>query len=597
VVRLAHRRPISGRLYYGEDPRRLKFRFKRGAQGFLGDADLWDMRVPRLISLLVTVTALALPAAAQAAGASVGPPVSVPATETQVPPGFSTSAREVKAIASRVPQMRAQQRRHPTAKLDVLIWGTEQWNVTLLGKGDRPLALVTLGADGTVRQVRTGLAAGGSFAEGNFDQTFRQPWLLALFGLLFLAPFVDPRRLRRLLHLDLLVLLSFCASYLLYEHGRPEAAVLLFYPPLAYLLARLLAAGLRPRARRGRLVPVLPTVALLVGVVALFGARVALNVADGKVIDVGYASVVGADRLAHKQELYTDNDIHGDTYGPINYLAYVPFELAFPWKGEWDGLPAAHAATLTFDLLTLVGLFLLGSQMRAGPEGRRLGLALAWAWAAFPFTLLGVMQNTNDGLVALLMVAALLALRSAGARGALLGLAAATKFFPGALLLLVARGRDGGDRRAWLRAGAACVGVFAFAFAMNVPAGGLRALWNCTLGFQLSRSPDFSLWAMDPGIGWTQTALQVLAVGIALLVAVLPRGRRSLAQVAALAGAIMIALELPAGHWFYFYIAWFAPFALVGLFGEHREPAAASGAKLEGDASASAHPPVIPLAA
>jgi len=58
-----------------------------------------------------------------------------------------------------------------------------------------------------------------------------------------------------------------------------------------------------------------------------------------------YISVVGADRVAHKQQLYVDNDSHGDTYGPVNYIAYIPFEIAFPWKGVWDQVPAARAAS------------------------------------------------------------------------------------------------------------------------------------------------------------------------------------------------------------------------------------------------------------
>ena len=534
------------------------------------------MQRARLTGWLLVLAFLLVPAAAQAADVGVGLPTSAPPTETAIPPGFTTNARQVKAIAARVPEVRAAQRENPTAKLYAQVWNGARWDVSLFSSDDRSLVLVNLGRDGKLLHVWTGLAAQSVFAQGHFDHTFPKPWVFAPFALLFLLPFVDPRRLGRLLHLDLLALLSFGASYLVYESGRPEIAVGLFYPPLVYLLVRMLFAGLRPRTGRGRLVPVLPTAALLVGVVALFGARVALNVVNDKVVDIGYASVVGADRIAHKQELYVDNDTHGDTYGPINYLAYVPFELALPWKGQWDSLPAAHTATMVFDLLTLLGLFLLGRQMRAGPEGRRLGLALAWAWAAFPFTLFGVMENTNDGLVALLMVAALLAFNSAGARGAVLGLAVAAKFFPGALLLLFARGRDGGDRRAWLRCVAVCVGIFAFAFVIYLPAGGLRELWDTTLGFQLSRHPDFSLWAIDRGIGWTQVVLEALAVALAVVVAVLP-GRRTLSQTAALAGAIIVALQIPAGHWFFFYIMWFAPFVLVALFAEHREVAVAAG--------------------
>ena len=47
-------------------------------------------------------------------------------------------------------------------------------------------------------------------------------------------------------------------------------------------------------------------------------------------------------------------------------------------------------------------------------------------------------------------------------------------------------------------------------------------------------------------------------------VAFVPR-RRSLVQVAALAAAVLIAVELTAEHWFYLYIPWFAALALPAL--------------------------------
>ena len=74
---------------------------------------------------------------------------------------------------------------------------------------------------------------------------------------------------------------------------------------------------------------------------------------DGNVIDVGYAGVIGADRLAGGAPLYgafPPDNAHGDTYGPVAYAAYVPFELLLPWSGSWDDLPAAHAAAVAFDL-------------------------------------------------------------------------------------------------------------------------------------------------------------------------------------------------------------------------------------------------------
>jgi len=119
------------------------------------------------------------------------------------------------------------------------------------------------------------------------------------------------------------------------------------------------------------------------------------------VIDVGYSGVIGANRVIHDKPLYggwpTDNP-QGDTYAPVAYYAYVPFRAIFGWSGTWDDLPAAHAAAVFFDILTLLGLFLLGRRVR----GPTLGIVLAYAWAAYPFSLWTLSSNTNDTLVAFL---------------------------------------------------------------------------------------------------------------------------------------------------------------------------------------------------
>ena len=102
----------------------------------------------------------------------------------------------------------------------------------------------------------------------------------------------------------------------------------------------------------------------------VLGFRCGLNVVGSNVIDVGYASVIGADHFGSGQAVYghfpLDNQ-RGDTYGPVLYYAYVPFEQLLPWRGGWDDLPAAHAAAVAFDLLTAAGLWLLGRRLR-GPE-------------------------------------------------------------------------------------------------------------------------------------------------------------------------------------------------------------------------------------
>ena len=389
-------------------------------------------------------------------------------------------------------------------------------------------------------------------------------------ALLFLLPFVDPRRPFRLLHLDLLVLLAFGVSEYFFNKGNVSVSVPLVYPLLVYLLIRLALAGFRPRPRGERLMPYARTSWLVVGLVLLMVFRVGLNVSNSVIMDVGYASVIGADRIAHKQDLYVDNEIHGDTYGPITYLAYVPFEMLFPNDGKWAEVPAAHAASLAFDLATVIGLMLLGTRLRSGAEGRRLGVALAFAWTAYPFTLLGLQANVNDGLVAALLVFALLALSSPAKRGLMVGLAAAAKFAPIVLAPLMATG-TGEERRsrAWLSFAAAFVAIVALPLVLYLPDGGLQEFYDCTIGFQFGRDSVFSLWGLHPSLGWLQDVVKVAGLVFAGALAFVPR-RRDLRQVAALGAAALIAAQLSVNHWFYFYIPWFTPFALLAMFGAYR---------------------------
>ncbi|HEY1597025.1 MAG TPA: glycosyltransferase 87 family protein [Thermoleophilaceae bacterium] len=494
-------------------------------------------------------------------------------------PTHRATIKRVIAAAERTQAVQSFRREHRDARRPAPYWDGVKWNVAYYTGGRQQLEVVMTSRDQVVH-IWTGLESRAPFTRGGFGGTVDAPWLWVPCCLLFLAPFVDPRRPFRMLHLDLLALLGFGVSYGFLSHGAAAAAIWSFYPVLLYLLGRMLWTGFRGRRQRGRLVPYATTKVLVIGLVALTGARIGLNLSAHTRLDISYASVVGADRIWHKEPLYVDDNAHPDTYGPLMYAAYVPFELAFPWKGNWDYLPAAHAAAIAFDLLTLLGLVLLGRRLRAGPQGTRLGLALAWAFAAFPFTLFGLMESTNDGLIAMLLVWMLVVFSSPAARGALVGAAAAAKFFPGALLPLVAFGPGERDRRKVAASLAVGAGIFVFAVWMYLPAGGLRAFWNCTLGYQLTRPPDFSLWALHSGIGWTKTVLEALAIGLAVVVSFVPR-RRSLIQAAALAAAVTIALQLPAGHWFYLYIVWFMPLVLVALFGAYLSEDEPDGGELQ----------------
>jgi hypothetical protein len=57
---------------------------------------------------------------------------------------------------------------------------------------------------------------------------------------------------------------------------------------------------------------------------------------------------------------------------------------------------------------------------------------------------------------------------------------------------------------------------------------------------------------------------------LAIAVALWPRSKTP-TQVAALAAAVVIAVQLGATHWFYFYVVWFLPLVLVAAFAPQRD--------------------------
>jgi hypothetical protein len=383
------------------------------------------------------------------------------------------------------------------------------------------------------------------------------------FSLLFMVPFLDPRRLRRMAHLDGLAILGFLISWILLTQTKLEAAVWMAYPPLIYLLVRLAMVGFGRGTVSGRIAPLLSMRRLIVGLPLIIIARLLLSLLGHQEIDVGYESVIGAYRITHHLPIYYADPNHGDTYGPIAYLAYVPFELVFRWTNSLSNLHAADAAAIFFDFGTMLGLVALGRQLREGREGARLGLILAWGWAACPFSVIGLVVHTNDALVSMLCVFALVAVRYSVMSGGLLGLAAAAKFAPAGLLPLIAAPRQRG-----LKGALGCTATFAAVVATAVfvwlPPGGLSYFWQRTIGFQIHRFDVFSPWALHASLHPIQTALEVAALLFALAVSFFPR-ERSMTQVCALAGAVTIAVQLPATHWFYYYIMWFLPFAVVGF--------------------------------
>ena len=227
----------------------------------------------------------------------------------------------------------------------------------------------------------------------------------------------------------------------------------------------------------------------------------------------------------------------------------------------------------------MVALFGIGRRLRRGREGSELGIVLAFAWAAFPYTLYVLNTNANDSLVAALLAFSLLAVAAPIGRGVALALSVATKFAP----LLLAPLFASYDRRRlrdalWFFA--AFVPMLLLVTLPLLPDGGLREMYDRTVGLQLGRESPFSIWGRHDALRPMQILLEACVVALAFYVAFRPK-RKDMIDVAALGAAILIAAEISFTHWFYTYIVWWLPFVLVGVFaaaGSDRPKAA--GARL-----------------
>ena len=512
---------------------------------------------------------------------------------SNVPPAaHRLSSEKVLAIANRLPEMRALHKEYRGSFGDVYLKGAFQWQVSYFTRtGKKEIGLVVINdLSGLVVEQWTGFQVAWSMARGYpgaFGRHVNALYVWLPMCVLFMLPFFDFRRPFSLLHLDLLALLSFSVSLAFFNHAHIYASVPLAYPPLLYLLARMLAllrrrSGASPPGDRPQTPPLrllVPTPWLALGVVFLLGFRIGLDVTDSNVIDVGYAGVIGASKIVHDEPLYgrwPSTNEHGDTYGPVNYEAYVPFQQIFGWSGKWDDLPAAHAAAIFFDLLATALLFLLGRRMR----GPTLGVALAYAWVSYPFTLYALESNSNDSLVGALALAAVLAasyrskLALAG-RGTLAALAALTKFAPLALApLLATHGLAGLSLARRARALALYAAAFAGTVALvSIPAlshDSLHTIYERTIVYQSNRGSPFSIWGLY-GLQGLERVAEIAAVALVLVLALVPR-RPDVVGLAAACAAVIIAEQLGIEHWFYLYIPWFFPLAIVALLGRLSDP-------------------------
>jgi hypothetical protein len=524
----------------------------------------------RLAAVLIAA-ALCLPAAASAAQEEVSAAQAARAADRD--PNVAKERDENGALT------------HSTRKVD------GNWEVAYFADETEVALVIVDPGTGAVRESWTGYQVAWKMARGYsgaFGHKLNAPYVFLPLCAIFLLGLVDWRRLRRVANLDLLVLLGFGVSNFFFNRAEIGVSVPLQYIPLVYLFARALWIGLRGRGEGIR--PSWPTAWLLIAALFLVGFRVGLNMADSGAIDVGYAGVVGADRISHGEPIYAnfpDDVSQGDTYGPVNYLAYVPFERIWPWSGTWNDLPAAHGAAVFFDLATFALLIFLGRRIRPGPEGKKLAATLAFGWAAYPYTAFALLSNSNDTLVAMLLLATLLVLARPAARGALAALATLAKFAPAVLIPMLATYRPAGPVGAGdpppppvAKASSGAVppatpaaGVtFGVAFALTAvvmllwPAidPGLHTVYERTIAYQAGRNSPFSIWGQVAWLEPVRITILTAVAAMALLFAFRPEEKK-LTQVAALGAALLIGVQLTMHHWFYLYIVWFYPLLLVAM--------------------------------
>lgn len=450
----------------------------------------------------------------------------------------------------------------------------------------RIVAQVAVASDGSVRSSESFVHR--SVPYGNWI-AYEPAMLIGLALVFIMMAGVWPWR--RVRNLDVGAALSLIAPVVLIQHRFLDASVLAALPGLLYLLGRCLWTAFWP----GNEPASAPLLSLLTAgtrsAVVIRWMRIALlvlaaiylmvSISAPSAVDVAYAAMEGATKLLHGILPYghmPGDVVHGDTYPLLTYLAYVPAALIAPVRSVWDSADAA----LLLAALTALGLaFVLYRGSRAGdravPSSRseESGLRAAIAWLAFPSVLVTVSTGTTDVVLgAMLAVAVLLWRRPAMACGVL----AAAAWFKLAPVLLLPLRLASLRGRALLRALAAVLVVSLPLLGLLLLLGGQHALaaMISAVGYQFSRGSPQSVWSIL-GLRSLQPLSQAAVLALVAYGAIVLRRSPQLAldrpRMAALAAAILIALQLSADYWAFLYVSWVAPLIVLLLL----RPAAAPG--------------------
>jgi Glycosyltransferase family 87 len=460
-------------------------------------------------------------------------------------------------------------------------------------RGPRLVASVTAGWSGRVVILATTDGAKQSYVYGS--NIANDPRVLALLSIVFvLMTAVWP--LWRLRNLDVLVATSTVLAVVLFNESMLTRMVLVTYPALAYLAVRCAWWGLgRRRAPR----PAMPLYERLtrrwneterLRMLRWSAAAMALIVAmvgftSLHVLDVGYAVMEGATLITHSVLPFghIPDVLHGDTYPLGSYLFYVPFAWIWPVRDVWDSADVTLAVAVVAGLVAALGMRRLAGTGSgdalddASHATKRAGLRIMIAVLSFPPLLVTVSTGTTDVVLAAMLVIALMFWRQpAGGTGALTA-SAWFKLTPAALLpLWLARLRGRSRVRALLAVAIVSVALTAALVALGGIGAPLRMLG--AMSFQFTRSSPQTPWAILGSVPLQQLAE---AATLALLAGACVRVMRDdelamdLGRIAAVAGAVLLGIQISANYWSYMYLVWVLPFVLLSLLREPADGAAA----------------------
>ncbi|HKG02493.1 MAG TPA: glycosyltransferase 87 family protein [Conexibacter sp.] len=428
-----------------------------------------------------------------------------------------------------------------------------------------------------------------------------RPLVVVIAALAFLlATAVVP--LRRIRNLDVAALLALVVPVLLLNERLLVASTLAALPSLLWLTGRCAWLALGPQRAPAPARPLLdvltPTwgdaqrvrvLRLTAAVAAACVAMIAISAPS--TVDVAQAVMEGGTLLVHGTLPYghMPGDVfHGDVYPLLSYAAYAPLAIAMPVHDDWD---VANGALIVAALSAIAGAWLLARIAgRASASRRELdrpddaaraaGLRAALAWLTLPPLLVTVSTGTSDVLLGALLLAALALARRPLASVAAILVAGCFKVVPFALLPIWLARLHG--RRLVvglaLTAGAAAATLVAL-----IALGGADAPRQMlhAIAYQADRRTLHSPWTLL-GIEWLQPLGQ--AAVLALVAAATVRVRRDAAlaadpmRLAALAGAVLLGLQLTGNYWTYLYLAWVVPCIVVGLLADAPRPAPVTAA-------------------